>query len=77
MTNERRDELNQNARSSVQPERAIADRTFTCGARDGTQAFPRYGKYITFRLIHQKDEGTMCQLPNEPMSQLPNVPMNQ
>jgi hypothetical protein len=69
MTNERRDELNQNARSSFQPERAIAERTFTCGARDGTQAFPRYGKYITFRLIHQKDEGTMSQLPNEPMSQ--------
>ena len=69
MTNERCDELNQNARSSVQPERAIAERTFTCGARDGTQAFPRYGKYITFRLIHQKDEGTMNQCANGSMNQ--------
>jgi len=71
MTNERRYELNQNTRSSFQPERAYADRTFTCGARDGTQAFLWQGKYITFHLIHQNDEGTMSQRQkvHRPMSQ--------
>jgi len=63
VTNERYDAPNQNARSSFRPERANAERTFTCGARNGTQAFLIHPEYITLRLIHQNERD------NEPMSQ--------